>query len=65
MATGPGFRITAAMCQYPPLHICNLYIYGEKKKLMNMHVQSFKKNSVRIVKRKLFALVNLVDRFGK
>ena len=33
MGTGPGFRITAAMFQYPPLHICNCYIYGEIKNL--------------------------------
>ena len=33
VGTGPGFRITAAMFQYPPLHICNCYIYGEIKNL--------------------------------
>ena len=33
VGTGPGFRITAVMFQYPTLHICIVYICGEIKNL--------------------------------
>ena len=33
VSTGPGFRITAVMLRYPPLHILNFYICGEIKNL--------------------------------
>ena len=39
VGTGPGFRITAAIFQYPPLHICNVHRYMEKQKNLDLKKQ--------------------------
>ena len=40
VGTGPGFRITAVMFQYPPLHICKfVYMCRDKELKLELELQ--------------------------